>query len=156
MAHGRWTVFAFFRKSGSSCRTQAGWPPKPCAEIHAFVPARDFALSSRFHLDLGFTLAWSSGGLAELRRGAAAFLLQDFYVEAHAPNSMMNLLVDDVDGLWARVQALDLPRRYGTRLEALSDKPWGMRELRGHRPSGVVWRIGQVLPAVSGVAPPTP
>jgi hypothetical protein len=33
-------------------------------EIKAFVPARDFELSKRFYVDLGFELAWSSDDLA--------------------------------------------------------------------------------------------
>ena len=38
-------------------------------EIKAFVPAKDFDLSKRFYQDLGFTVAWSSEGLAYIRHG---------------------------------------------------------------------------------------
>lgn len=43
------------------------------AEIKAFVPARDFALSKRFYQDLGFTLAWSDDDLAYFRHGHSSF-----------------------------------------------------------------------------------
>lgn len=47
-------------------------------EIEAFVPAKDFNLSKRFYQDLGFTVAWSSDGLAYIRHGTTSLLLQDF------------------------------------------------------------------------------
>ena len=118
-----------------------------CIEIKAFVPARDFALSRRFYKDLGFVVSWSSGDLAYIRCDEAAFLLQHFHVEEHAANFMMHMLVEDVDGWWDRLQALDLPGRYGTRFEAPSDKPWGMRDFVVIDPTGVLWRIGQTIPA---------
>jgi hypothetical protein len=32
----------------------------PVTELKTFVPARDFELSKRFYVDLGFTLEWTS------------------------------------------------------------------------------------------------
>ena len=118
-----------------------------CLEIKAFVPARDFAQAKRFYEDIGFTIAWSSEDLAYVRCDDAAFLLQNFYVEEHAGNFMMSMLVEDVDGWWDRVQGLDLAAKYGTRFEAPSDKPWGMRDFVLIDPTGVLWRIGQNIPA---------
>ena len=114
-----------------------------CVEIKAFVPARDFALSKRFYEEIGFTIGWSSEDLAYIRCDDAAFLLQNFYVQAHAGNFMMSMLVEDVDGWWDRLQGLDLPVRYGTRFEASSDKAWGMRDFVVIDPTGVLWRISQ-------------
>ena len=48
-------------------------------EAKAFVPARDFALSKRFYLALGFEIPWSSDDLAYVRHGDSSFLLQDFF-----------------------------------------------------------------------------
>ncbi len=42
-------------------------------EIKAHLPAKDFELSKRFYQDLGFTLAWSSEGLAYLHHGKCSF-----------------------------------------------------------------------------------
>jgi catechol 2,3-dioxygenase-like lactoylglutathione lyase family enzyme len=42
-------------------------------EIKAFVPAKDFELSKSFYSDLGFTVAWSSEGLAYIRHGNTSF-----------------------------------------------------------------------------------
>ena len=47
-------------------------------EIKAFVPAKDFELSKRFYQDLGFTIAWSSDGLATFGMEAPAFYCKGF------------------------------------------------------------------------------
>jgi hypothetical protein len=48
-------------------------------EIKSFVPSKDFDLSKRFYIDLGFTVSWSSDDLAYLHAGNSSFLLQRFY-----------------------------------------------------------------------------
>ncbi len=111
-------------------------------EIKAFVPAKDFELSKRFYVDLGFEVASSSDGVAYLHAGDCSFLLQDFYEKAHAENFMMHLLVTDVDAWWAHVQAQELVSRYGVSASAPADRPWAIRDFTLHDPSGVLWRIG--------------
>ena len=115
-------------------------------EIKAFVPARDFDLSKQFYQDLGFEIGYSSDDIAYLRHGETSFLLQNFYVAAHANNFMMHLLVQDVDAWWQHVQAAGIPAKYGVMTEPPSDKPWGMRDFAIADPTGVLWRIGQNLP----------
>jgi catechol 2,3-dioxygenase-like lactoylglutathione lyase family enzyme len=66
-------------------------------EIKAFVPARDFELSKRFYVDLGFELESLSDDLAYFHAGGSSFLLQRFYVGEHADNFMMHMLVEDVE-----------------------------------------------------------
>jgi catechol 2,3-dioxygenase-like lactoylglutathione lyase family enzyme len=116
-------------------------------EIKAFVPARDFALSKRFYADLGFTIAWSSDDLAYVRYGEASFLLQNFYVAEHADNFMMHLLVEDVDAWWRHVETQALASRYGVLAEPPEDRSWGLRDFPIADPTGVLWRIGQNIPA---------
>jgi catechol 2,3-dioxygenase-like lactoylglutathione lyase family enzyme len=110
-------------------------------EIKAFVPAKDFDLSKRFYQDLGFTVAWSSDGLAYVRHGNTSFLLQEF--PEGIDNFMMHLLVQDVDAWWSHVQAQDIVGKYGVMIEPVSDKPWGLRDFAISDPSYVLWRIGQ-------------
>jgi catechol 2,3-dioxygenase-like lactoylglutathione lyase family enzyme len=116
-------------------------------EIKAFVPARDFALSKQFYEDLGFTVVWSSPDLAYVRHGKASFLLQNFYVSEHADNFMMHLLVEDVEAWWRRVEAQRLQSKYGVMLEPPADRSWGLRDFVIADPTGVLWRIGQNIPA---------
>ena len=110
-------------------------------EIKAFVPAKEFEVSRRFYDDLGFTVAWSSDGLAYIRHGNAGFLLQEF--REGIDNFMMHRLVQDVDSWWSHIQAEGIVAKYGVMIEPVSDKPWGLRDFAISDPSNVLWRIGQ-------------
>jgi catechol 2,3-dioxygenase-like lactoylglutathione lyase family enzyme len=110
-------------------------------EIKAFVPAKDLDLSKRFYQDLGFTVGWSSDGLAYIRHGNTSFLLQEF--SEGIDNFMMHLLVEDVNAWWSHVQDQGIVAKYGVMIEPVSDKPWGLRDFAISDPSSVLWRIGQ-------------
>ncbi len=109
----------------------------------AFLPARDFARTQQFYLELGFERVWADGRLARFQMDGCAFMLQDFYVEAHAHNCMMHLRVAKLDDWWAHVNTLDLEHRYGSRLEAPARRPWKMRDFVLTDPGGVLWRIAE-------------
>ncbi|HTL98321.1 MAG TPA: VOC family protein [Holophagaceae bacterium] len=112
-------------------------------EIKAFVPAKDYARSKQFYLDLGFELGSDGGGVAYFKHGETSFLLQDFYQEGLANNLMMHLLVEDVDAWRAQVQSADLAAKYGVKITEIELQPWRMRDFVLIDPSGVMWRIGQ-------------
>ena len=116
-------------------------------EIKAFVPAKDFELSKRFYADLGFTVKWASGDLAYVHAGNSSFLLQNFYVKEFADNLMMHLLVEDVGAWWQLVESRQIGKTYGVRINPPEDRPWGMRDFTVDDPTGVLWRIGQNIPA---------
>jgi catechol 2,3-dioxygenase-like lactoylglutathione lyase family enzyme len=115
-------------------------------EIKAFIPARDFALSKRFYLALGFTLASDADGVAYFHHGDCSFLLQNFHVPEFADNLMMHLLVENVDDWYAHVQAQRIAEQFKVRVEAPVNQPWAMRDFVLFDPSGVLWRIAQNLP----------
>ena len=94
-------------------------------------------------LALGFSREFVQGDLAGFRLGDAAFLLQDFFVPAHASNLVMHLTLDDLGQFWARLQAQDLVARYGVRAEPPQQRPWGLVDMTLTDPSGVLWRIAQ-------------
>jgi hypothetical protein len=112
-------------------------------EIKAFVPAKDYALSKAFYLDLGFTMAFDGDGLAYFHHGDASFLLQAFYVAEHAGNFMMHLQVEDVDAWHAKVVASGVVERYGAEVGPVELRPWRMRDFTLIDPTGVLWRIAQ-------------
>lgn len=112
-------------------------------EIKAFVPARDFKLSKQFYQDLGFTLASDEGGVAYFHHNNCSFLLQDFYVQAHADNFMMHILVKDIEKWHARVVATGVAEKYGVPVSGVSRQPWGMLDFTVIDPSGVLWRFAQ-------------
>jgi uncharacterized glyoxalase superfamily protein PhnB len=116
------------------------------AEIKAFVPAKDFAVSLRFYQDLGFTLASNESGIAYFHCNDCSFLLQDFYVKAHADNFMMHLLTEDVDAWWTHVVAAAIATKYKVRVTPVVLQPWGMRDFTITDPSGVLWHVGENVP----------
>lgn len=118
-------------------------PNLKVTEIKAFVPAKDFELSKQFYKDLGFTMASEGGGIAYFHFGHVSFLLQDFCAESFAENFMMHILVEDVQSWWGHVQESGVLAKYRTRVTALEDQPWKMRDFCLYDPSGVLWRIGQ-------------
>jgi catechol 2,3-dioxygenase-like lactoylglutathione lyase family enzyme len=112
--------------------------------MRPFVPAKDFERSLSFYTDLGFTAHKLDAGLAGISLGPFGFLLQSFYVEEYAGNFMMQLLVNDVDAWWKRIEAVDLVTRYGVRAPtAPAVQPWGLKVSFVVDPSGVLWHIAE-------------
>ena len=109
-----------------------------------FLPSRDLERSTRFYETLGFKKLLDGGDVAIFAAGAGAFILQRRYVKEWAENCMMQLMVDDLDAWWAHIDALDLPKTFGTpapRPPAM--QPWGLRVAYVVDPSGVLWHIAQ-------------
>jgi 2-C-methyl-D-erythritol 4-phosphate cytidylyltransferase len=107
--------------------------------VKAFVPARDMDRSRSFYEALGFTMNGDYGGVMHMQRGSTMFLLQDFYEPAHANNFMMSLVTDDLDAWHA--MARPVAERFGTKIEAPEQRPWGLRDFVLFDPSGVLWRV---------------
>ncbi|EPQ9986672.1 VOC family protein [Vibrio vulnificus] len=112
-------------------------------EIKSFVPTKDFELSKRFYLSIGFELASEFDGIAYFKFGSCPFLLQDFYEPAHSDNFMMHLLVEDAHSWYEHVLKLNLEEEFGSKVTELVEQPWGMLEFCVTDPSGVLWRIAE-------------
>jgi catechol 2,3-dioxygenase-like lactoylglutathione lyase family enzyme len=112
-------------------------------QAHPFLPARDFELSKRFYEALGCEKLLDAD-VAIFRIGASSFLLQRYYQKDWAENFMMQLMVDDLDAWWARIQSLDLPGRFGVGPpKAPAMQSWGLRVAYVVDPSGVLWHVAQ-------------
>jgi hypothetical protein len=109
-----------------------------------FVPSgKDFEAALAFFGELGFATLWREQGIAGLRFGAAAFLLQEIDAQQWAENQMLVLEVDDLDSYWRMIVAKDLPARFaGVRTKEPTDYPWG-REVHIIDPAGVCWHVRQ-------------
>ena len=104
------------------------------------VPAKNFGISQRFYIDLGFHSELLTDGLVEMRLGACTFILQDYYVQQWADNLVIHLTVSDLGLWWDRIIRLDLASRYGVKTWAPHQEAWGL--VAGIvDPSGVLWRI---------------
>jgi catechol 2,3-dioxygenase-like lactoylglutathione lyase family enzyme len=116
------------------------------ATIRPFLPTQDFGLSKRFYEDLGFEKVLD-GEVAIFKSGESGFILQRYYRKEWAENAMCQLMVDDLDAWWKRVQALDLPARYGVRPPTPpAVQPWGLRIVYVVDPAGVLWHIAERRP----------
>jgi hypothetical protein len=115
-----------------------------------FLPSKDLRQSTRFYQALGFELLLDADDVAIVRVGRGEFLIQARWVEEWAENCMMQLMVDDLDGWWQRIVALDLPRQFGVsppRPPAM--QPWGLRIAYMTDPAGVLWHVAQRRPGVT-------
>lgn len=115
-------------------------------EIKAFVPARELAQSIAFYEALGFEATMESDDLAYLSHGNTAFLLSQFYNPEHAENFVMHLLVANADDWHRNVEASGVIEKFSVRLSPPDDRPWGIRDFTLIDPTGVLWRIGHVIP----------
>jgi hypothetical protein len=106
-----------------------------------FVPAKDFVLSKRFYLSIGFQLLLD-GEVAIFGVGKTSFILQNYYNKDWAENFMMQLMVDDVDAWWAHLNRMDLPKNFPVvSLRPPEMQPWGLRIAYLVDPSGVLWHV---------------
>jgi hypothetical protein len=115
-------------------------------DIHSlrpFVPAKDLALSLRFYAALGFAAhEFPDGSGAILTFGDSSFILQRFFVEEHAHNFMMQLLVPDLDRWWQYIEAAKLPEAFGVPAPTPpAIQPWGLRVGYDVDPTGVLWHV---------------
>jgi len=109
-----------------------------------FLPAKEFETSLRFYKEIGFEEYRLGDALAELSLGTHAFLLQGYYVKEWAENTVMHVLVHDVDSWWQHINSLDLAKRFGVSPPAAPRvEPWGLTVAYVFDPSGVLWHFAQ-------------
>lgn len=123
----------------------SGSLPNGTEAVRPFLPARDFETSRAFYEALGFELLLD-GEVAIFRAGPAGqgFILQRYYQPAWAENTMLQLMVDDLDAWWLRLESLDLAGRFGVQPpKPPAVQPWGLRVAYLYDPAGVLWHVCQ-------------
>ena len=117
--------------------------PSGTEAARPFLPAKNFETSRAFYESLGFRKLLD-GDVAIFGVGASAFILQPCYSKDWLANSMMQLMVDDLDAWWVHIEALDLPGKFGVQPpKAPAMQPWGLRVAYVYDPSGVLWHVAQ-------------
>jgi hypothetical protein len=110
--------------------------------MRPMVPAKDFEISKRFYLELGFHPRPLTDQLVEMQLGVFSFILQGYYVPEWADNFVVHVTVSDVGLWWDHIASLDLPARYGVKTKAPQSEGWAM--IAGVTdPSGVLWRFAE-------------
>jgi len=120
------------------------------SEIRAFrpfLPAKEFETSLRFYKEIGFQAFPLGETLAELSLGTHAFLLQGHYVKEWAENTVMHVLVENVQAWWRHIDSLALTRQFDVPPPAPPRvEQWGLTVTYVFDPSGVLWHFAQVTP----------
>ena len=113
------------------------------SSLKPFIPSgSDFGRAKQFFLDLGFTVNWETGGLAELQLGSGAFLLQDVHNQEMQDSLMIYVTVENLDAWWRHIEASGVLERYeGVRAKEPTEYPWGSREVHLVDPAGVCWHF---------------
>ena len=111
------------------------------------LPSRSLSETLAFFRRLGFDGdIHSFGDYAILTRGTAE--LHFFTHRELRPaesSAMCYIRVSDVESIHRAFALAQLPRKGIPRMDALEDKPWGMREFAIVDPDGNLLRIGQTL-----------
>jgi uncharacterized glyoxalase superfamily protein PhnB len=117
--------------------------PSGTEAVRAFIPAMDFNSSKAFYEALGFKILLD-GDVTIFGVGDSAFILQRYYKKEWAENCMMQMMVDDLDAWWKRIETLNLPKSFGVRPpKPPAIQPWGLRVGYVWDPSGVLWHVAQ-------------
>lgn len=116
------------------------------SNVMAFVPAKDFQLSSRFYEDIGFNKAVATDKSAQFIMQNHGFWLQDYYVETWAANTMLCLYVEDIHAWAVHLESLDLVNRYGGEAKVLSapHAQEGGVMMQFCDPAGVLWHVREM------------
>ena len=111
--------------------------------VRPFLPSQDFVLSKRFYEALGFEKIFD-GEVAIFEMGSSGFILQNYYQKNWAENSMVQLLVDDLDAWWSHIETLDLPAHFGVQAPNPPGlQPSGLPVVFLFDPCGVLWHVAQ-------------
>jgi uncharacterized glyoxalase superfamily protein PhnB len=117
--------------------------PSGTERLRPSLPAQNFKASKEFYEALGFEKLMD-GEVAVFRVGADEFILQQYYQKDWAENTMMQLMVDDLDSWWSRIERLNLPARFGVPApKPPAMQPWGLRIAYVVDPCGVLWHVAQ-------------
>ena len=111
-----------------------------------FLPTKDIEVSRAFYEAIGFKKVFD-GEVVILDVGATSFLLQRHYEKSWAENTMMQLMVDDLDAWWEHLVTLDLAKNFNVQPpKPPKMQPWGLRVAYVYDPCGVLWHFSERRP----------
>lgn len=111
-----------------------------------FLPTKDIDHSRAFYEALGFKKTFE-GQVVIFAVGTTSFILQRGYEKTWAENTMMQLIVDDLDAWWQHIAALDLPKTFNVQPPKPPQmQPWGLRVAFVYDPCGVLWHFSERRP----------
>jgi uncharacterized glyoxalase superfamily protein PhnB len=117
--------------------------PSGTEAIRPYLPCRDFDLSKRFYEAVGFEKVLD-GEVAIFNSASGGLILQRYFQKEWAENTMLQLMVDDLDAWWSHIVGLDLPAKFHVQPpKPPAMQPWGLKVAFLFDPSGVLWHVCQ-------------
>lgn len=109
--------------------------------LEPFIPSgKDFEQSKKLFLELGFKINWDGGDYIGFQRDNCQFILQRFDDKHFAENLMMSVRVSDVEEFWKDVNAKELVKKFGVRINPPQTQPYGL-EVNMIDLAGVCWHF---------------
>jgi hypothetical protein len=75
--------------------------------MRPMLPAKDFDVSKRFYIELGFQPRPLTDRLIEMQLGMFSFILQAYYVRDWADNFVVHVTVSDLGQWWNHIVSLN-------------------------------------------------
>ncbi len=111
--------------------------------IEPFIPSGSrFEESKALFVELGFQITWDGGDYIGFERDTCKFILQRYENKEMAENLMIRLTVSNLDEFWQKINAKNLDKKFGIKLQAPTEFPYG-REVNLIDIAGVCWHIGE-------------
>ncbi len=85
---------------------------------------------------------WETDDHVGFENNGCKFILQKNDDKSFAENFMMSVKVEDLDEFWEKISALDLPAKFGVKLNPPQNFPWG-REVNLIDIAGVCWHFSE-------------
>ena len=104
----------------------------------SYVPAKDFEVSKRFYVSLGFTMSEDWDDTADFALNGHTFRLQNYYVQEWANNFMFVIGVDDVDAWHQRALEMLSSKTFPSMRIKAPETINGSRVLHVWDPTGVL------------------
>lgn len=118
--------------------------PSGTERMRTFIGTRDFDRTKRFYEALGFEKVLDSEVAIFNVAAGGLILTRDTGHQAPSSGTMMQVMVDDLEAWWARIESLNLAEEFGVpgpRPPAL--QPWGLHVAYVVDPAGVLWHFAQ-------------
>src|SRR5438045_2151125 len=94
--------------------------------LQPFVPSgSNFDASKKLFQELGFNIAWDGDDYVGFERDGCRFILQKFDQKEFAENFMITIGVSNVEEFRNHVLANKLPEKFGIRIGAITQQPYG-------------------------------
>ena len=115
-------------------------------DVKTFVGSKNYQESKDFYTALGWKLNFESENLSEFELGGYRFYLQNYYEKSWCENSMLHIIVEDVQSWYENVKAILNKGSFGNaRVSPPEKQGYGALVSFVWDPSGVLLHFAQLI-----------